>query len=138
MSYLQHMNVSTSPPEISGPCVFCQKEYLIPFASADDLNNSLTAYFIHNELMQEAFPQHSADQQEFMISGVCPDCWKSTFNSDSNSSDSDSEFKLLEETLRIVEDPETIYEEVDDFADIDDFEEDDYFLPTEFPPREEQ
>ena len=131
MSYLQHLKVSRSSPEISGPCVFCQKEYIIPFASYEDLNNSMTAYFIHNELMQKAFSQCTADQREFMISGVCPDCWKETSNSDSDSDD-DSEFNLLEETVRIVDD--AVYEEVDDFADIDDFEEDDYFLPTEFPP----
>ena len=102
------------------------------------MHNSLTLYFIHNELMQNAFPQLTDDQREFMISGICPDCWKTNVDkkTDEPDDESESEIHLLEETLRLVDDPDTLFE-VDDFADIDDFEEDDFFLPTEFPPTNE-
>lgn len=134
MTYLQHLSVSKSTPEISGPCIFCQQEYTIPFASFDLMNDCLTAYVIHEHKMQDAFPQLSDDQREFMISGVCPTCWDTCVKRiDVPDFEDDKEIRLLEDTVQEIDE----IEEVDDFADIDDFEEDDFFLPTEFPPNED-
>lgn len=141
MSYLQHLNVSKSTPEISGPCIFCKQEYIISFPSFESMNKSLADYFIYDKLMQDAFPSCTDEQREFMISGVCPVCWNETFDVDDEENSlaqymdtdclDDSERQI--NVVRPLEDI-TDYPEVDDFADMDDFEEDDFFLPTEFPP----
>lgn len=120
--------------EVSAHCPECSQLYkfTIPIV---EFQIGLEAYTQHHKMMQEAFKNVSDTNREFMISGFCPTCWDKAFEDEIDVDD--SEFRLLEETLRIVEDPNTLYEEVDDFADVDDFEEDDFFLPTEFPKDDE-
>lgn len=31
-------------------------------------------------VIQDAMPNLSADDREFLITGICPKCWNSTFN----------------------------------------------------------
>lgn len=133
MAYIHHLSVSKSSPEMSGPCVFCQQEYTIPFASQKHLHECLTDYIIYSKPIQEAFPQHSADQREFMISGICPTCWNSTFDKEEPEDEYTESNEIVLTSIQEIEE----FPEVDDFADIHEIEnDDDYFLPTEFPKDE--
>lgn len=35
-------------------------------------------------LIQEALPELSAEDREFLISGLCPDCWNALWGSEDN------------------------------------------------------
>ena len=117
--------------EVSAHCPECSQLYkfTIPIV---EFQIGLEAYTQHHKMIQEAFKNVSDTNREFMISGFCPTCWDKAFEDEIEVND--DELHLLEETVRIVDEG---IEEVDDFADIDDFEEDDFFLPTEFPKDDE-
>lgn len=58
---------------LSPQCPFCGKNQYIEVPL-----EGLKAYQ-NGELMQNAFPDLSADDREALISGVCPSCWEKTF-----------------------------------------------------------
>lgn len=39
-----------------------------------------TAWKLHGVLVQDAFPQLSAEDRELLISGICPTCWDNLFS----------------------------------------------------------
>jgi hypothetical protein len=59
--------------KVSGPCKFTGEEYscLVPI-------DGLTK-FIEGEHAQDALPSVSADDREFLISGISPTGWKQAF-----------------------------------------------------------
>lgn len=50
-----------------------------------------TAWKLHNVLVQDAFPQLSAEDRELLISGICPDCWDAMFSFDYEEEDDDDD-----------------------------------------------
>lgn len=64
----------------TGPCVITGKPYSVTVKGAD-------LYKYHQgALIQDAFPDVSVDDREFMISGVSPEGWKFTFGEDEDDS----------------------------------------------------
>lgn len=57
-------------------CPFCHKERSVTFPA--------DAYEKYEKggKVQDCFPNHSADDREFLISGICPTCWDRMFGSD--------------------------------------------------------
>ena len=55
-------------------CPFCGKvsQLTIP-------TEGYTAWKLHGVLVQDAFPQLSAEDRELLISGICPTCWGGYF-----------------------------------------------------------
>jgi len=53
-------------------CPFCKKENKIELNEAE-----AAAYkqWIGGELIQNAFPNWSANEREILKTGICPDCW---------------------------------------------------------------
>lgn len=122
-----HANVPNSV-FIVGPCVRCTKEYKI-FYPINKINKAL---MMHQEgkLIQECFPDLDADSREFLISGICPECWNIIFPSEEedNSLAQYMDPDCLEE-INVIEE----FEEIDELSS-DSFVGDDiYFLPTEIP-----
>lgn len=64
--------------ELTTECVCCRakKTYTLPAARVKAWNEGM--------LIQDAFPELSADDREFLISGVCPECWNKIFNEEDN------------------------------------------------------
>ena len=58
---------------VFGPCVFTGEEYSCTVPT-DGL-----VRFVAGELAQVAMPTVSADDREFLISGISPEGWKRTF-----------------------------------------------------------
>lgn len=58
---------------ISGACVFTGVPHVVR-APAEGLLR-----YLRGDLIQNAFPDLSADQREFIKSGIGPDGWKQTF-----------------------------------------------------------
>ena len=58
------------------PCPFCKKEYQKMFP-ADGWRK-----YLNGEKVQDCFPEMSADDREFLITGICPTCWDLTFGGD--------------------------------------------------------
>jgi hypothetical protein len=58
---------------VTGPCVFTGEEYscLVPAAGL--------VQFLTGEHVQDALPGVSADDREFLISGISPAGWKKMF-----------------------------------------------------------
>lgn len=58
---------------VSGPCKFTGEEYscLVPIDGM--------VRFLNGEHVQTAMPAVSADDREFLISGISPAGWKATF-----------------------------------------------------------
>lgn len=54
-------------------CVFCGKEFSVEVREEDFFAWEMGG------LVQECFPYLSADEREFLISRICPTCWKKTF-----------------------------------------------------------
>lgn len=65
--------VGDSMAKVTGPCKFTGEEYscIVP---VDGL-----ARFMKGEHAQTAMPSVSADDREFLISGISPAGWKKTF-----------------------------------------------------------
>lgn len=108
-----HSNVPDSV-FIVGPCARCTREYKI-FYPITKINEALMMYQ-EGKLIQECFPDLDASSREFLISGICPECWNIIFPPE-------QEFEVIEE-----------FEELDEFSSdsfIGDAVED--FLPTEWP-----
>jgi hypothetical protein len=58
---------------VTGPCTFTGEEYscLVPAAGL--------VRFLNGEHVQDALPEVSADDREFLISGISPNGWKKMF-----------------------------------------------------------
>lgn len=60
----------------TGPCVLTGKQHSVTVKAAG-------LYKYHQgALIQDAFPELSADDREFMLSGMSPEAWKMTFGED--------------------------------------------------------
>ena len=61
---------------VAVPCVKCKdtKEVNVDFAGFRAWQSG--------ELIQNALPELSVDQREFLISSICPKCWDEMFPSD--------------------------------------------------------
>jgi hypothetical protein len=57
-------------------CVECHRTILI-LCTADEWDA-----YKHGLLIQDAFPNMSADEREMIISGICPKCWDVMFKED--------------------------------------------------------
>lgn len=57
---------------IIGKCVFCGKHQVVKMTSPE-----YSAFNFSDALIQDALPNHSADDREFLISGICPKCFPS-------------------------------------------------------------
>lgn len=57
-------------------CPFCRKEQtmILEGYEADAYKNGKIAY-AKGTLIQDAFPFLNADQREFILTGICPECW---------------------------------------------------------------
>ena len=56
-------------------CPWCGKEHSIT-ANAKSLKQGI-ADIQRGALVQDAFPSFSADEREFLITGICSKCWSS-------------------------------------------------------------
>ena len=56
-------------------CPFCGKKHSITVDS-DELNRGMEAYR-NGALIQNAFPNFTPSQREFILTGICDKCWKS-------------------------------------------------------------
>lgn len=63
---------------VSGPCTSCGKQY----AFAGPVTNGQIENWKSGMLIQRAFPNLSAEDREFLISGICPTCWSKLFPPD--------------------------------------------------------
>lgn len=54
---------------ITKACPFCKRLYQNVF-DADAYRK-----WEHGMHVQDAFPDRSADDREFLITGICPECW---------------------------------------------------------------
>jgi hypothetical protein len=59
--------------QVIGPCIQCQQPQAVTVQLAD-----LSAYR-RGGYAQDVFPYLSADQREFLISGICGKCWDEMF-----------------------------------------------------------
>lgn len=52
-------------------CPFCEKTHIliVPAEGWTAYNNGV--------LIQDAFPNMTADEREFILTGICPECWDS-------------------------------------------------------------
>lgn len=69
----------------TGPCVVTGKPYSVTVPGAGLFRYRQGAH------IQNAFPGLSADDREFLISGMSPEGWAATFNDDEDENDDDSE-----------------------------------------------
>lgn len=72
-----NLNVIDNPDgsvNVSGHCVFTGTPYIVRNIPKDQWLR-----YLGGELVQRAFPTMSADDREFLISGISPTGWKETF-----------------------------------------------------------
>jgi hypothetical protein len=79
---------TTTPAEenkvtVKGPCYSCKKELSVTVPQ-DDL-----AKFRKGVFAQDCFPYLSAADREFLISGICDDCWNEMFPVENEDDDDD-------------------------------------------------
>jgi hypothetical protein len=60
--------------ELKGPCTVTKKPYSVIVSEEAAVN-----YYELGMKAQNAFPELSAEQREFLISGVSPEGWKQVF-----------------------------------------------------------
>lgn len=73
-----HETESNGKIILSTICPFCHKEQTMVLEGheADAYKNGKIAY-ANGTLIQDAFPFFDADQREFILTGICPECWDS-------------------------------------------------------------
>lgn len=59
--------------QVEGPCYSCGKPVKVTVVAADYLK------FERGAFAQDCFPYLTAGQREFLISGICDECWDSMF-----------------------------------------------------------
>lgn len=67
----------------SGPCVVTGKLFSVLVSE-----QGAHSYFEENALAQDAFPELSSEEREFLISGVSPEGWRQLLHEESWSDDS--------------------------------------------------
>jgi len=60
--------------KIAGPCYSCGKPVTVPVKAAD------YERFERGAFVQDCFPYLPLEQREFLISGICGECWASMFS----------------------------------------------------------
>jgi hypothetical protein len=65
----------------TGPCYSCQEPQSVTVAASD------AAKFQQGGFAQDCFPYLTADQREFLISGICNKCWDDMFKEDDEADD---------------------------------------------------
>lgn len=72
------LNVASLDPEfkvaVRGPCYECGKPREVVVSDA------ALRKFRAGSFAQDCFPELSAEQREFLISGICGDCWEEMFS----------------------------------------------------------
>lgn len=68
---------------VSGECTFTRKPYSVT-VPADGFKE-----WLNGKHIQDAMPSVSADDREFLISGISPEGWTEAFGNDDDSPDSD-------------------------------------------------
>lgn len=59
-------------------CPFCGKEQSMTFKGDKALKYKTgKIYFEAGYLIQDAWPEFSPDEREFILTGICPECWNS-------------------------------------------------------------
>jgi hypothetical protein len=58
---------------VAGPCYSCQRPVSVRVVASDYVE------FESGEFAQDCFPYLSAEQREFLISGICGTCWDEMF-----------------------------------------------------------
>jgi hypothetical protein len=71
---LQYGTLGNGPKSVSitGKCIFCGKHQVVKMSAQE-----YGAFNFSDALIQNALPNHSADDIEFLISGICPKCFPS-------------------------------------------------------------
>lgn len=77
--------VNDGDVKIEGPCYSCSKPVAVT-VKADDYSQ-----FEGGAFAQDCFRYLSAEQREFLISGICGTCWDSMFPPEEDDDDSESE-----------------------------------------------
>jgi DNA-directed RNA polymerase subunit RPC12/RpoP len=67
--------------KIEGPCYSCSKPIAVTVKVADYKR------FEGGEFAQDCFSYLSADQREFLISGICGECWDKMFPKEDEDAD---------------------------------------------------
>lgn len=67
---------------LTGPCVVTGKSY-----SVDVSENSAHSYFVGGANVQDAFPELSKAEREFLISGTSPEGWQQLFGESDSQAD---------------------------------------------------
>ena len=61
---------------IKKACPFCGREFQNAFPAEGYRK------WREGALIQDALPDCTADEREFLITGICPECWGKTFGGD--------------------------------------------------------
>jgi hypothetical protein len=67
--------------QVSGPCISCRMPQTITVPAANLIK------FGEGDFAQNCFPELSADQREFLISGICGHCWDRMFPEEDENAD---------------------------------------------------
>lgn len=73
--------VNDDDVKIKGPCYSCGKPVAVTVKVAD------YGRFEGGEFAQDCFPYLPAEQREFLISGICGECWDSMFPPEDDDAD---------------------------------------------------
>lgn len=65
-----HYAANPSGVTVTGKCVFCSKHNVVKMSPSE-----YSAFNFSDVLIQDALPNHSADDREFLLSGICPKCF---------------------------------------------------------------
>lgn len=97
-----------------GPCICCKNEIRVLIAAPELYAYRKGAY------IQEAL-SNNADEREFLMSGICPACWKKMFSTDDEiigddpNEDCPVDEKTQQSIIRLMD--ESIDFGIDDYAD---------------------
>ena len=71
----KHLNDAGKPTTVTvhGPCYMCH----VPQSVTADAAGF--AKFEAGDYVQDCLPELSADEREFLLSGICPTCWAGMF-----------------------------------------------------------
>ena len=71
-------------------CHFCKNSYTLPISESD-----LLKYQVSGKLIQNYFPQLSADERELLISGMCGKCFDGAFAEPSFAMPDKTDYELV-------------------------------------------
>ena len=67
-----HYIANPSGVTLIGKCVFCSKHQVVRMTPPE-----YSAFNFSDALIQDALPNHTPDDREFLLSGICPACFPS-------------------------------------------------------------